>query len=162
MGVCRQYFSDKLYGLGVLESPIVWQVPENTILSKPLFAGTQRTPLLGVPFSRKHPPRPKCKLAPSKEGLVTSKLQLFHSGGWNSLGRVLYRKGAPLKRGALRLSPNCTHEMIIFEQFRGFRLRLSGVFQIRGFEKGLAGGGWRPTAPKTQQKMYPRIVFSYS
>ena len=32
----------------------------------------------------------------------------------------------------------------------------------RGFEKGLAGGGWRPTAPKIQQTMSPRIVFSFS
>ena len=34
--------------------------------------------------------------------------------------------------------------------------------KFRGFEKGLAGGGWRPTAPKIQQKLSPGIVFSYS
>ena len=33
---------------------------------------------------------------------------------------------------------------------------------FRGFKKGLAGGGWRPTAPKTPQKMSPRIMFLYS
>ena len=33
---------------------------------------------------------------------------------------------------------------------------------FRGFEKGLAEGGWRPTAPKIQQKLSPRVVFSYS
>ena len=31
---------------------------------------------------------------------------------------------------------------------------------IRGFEKGLAGGGWQPAVPKMQQKMPPRIVLS--
>ena len=33
---------------------------------------------------------------------------------------------------------------------------------FRGFEKGLAGGGWRPTAPKNTSKNVPRIVFSSS
>ena len=28
---------------------------------------------------------------------------------------------------------------------------------VRGFEKGLAGGGWRPTAPKMQQKLSPEL-----
>ena len=37
-----------------------------------------------------------------------------------------------------------------------------GLSRIRGFEKGWAGRGWRPTAPKIQQKLSPRIVFSYS
>ena len=32
---------------------------------------------------------------------------------------------------------------------------------LRGFEKGLAGGGWRPTVPKIQQEMPPRIMFSH-
>ena len=34
--------------------------------------------------------------------------------------------------------------------------------KLRGFERGLAGGGWRPTAPKIQQKFSPRIVCSPS
>ena len=42
-----------------------------------------------------------------------------------------------------------------------FFLRKVAIF-FRGFEKGLAGGGWRPTTPKIQQNMFPRIVFSYS
>ena len=41
-------------------------------------------------------------------------------------------------------------------------LHVRGDSALRGFEKGLAGGGWRPTAPKIQQKLSPRIVFSYS
>ena len=37
-----------------------------------------------------------------------------------------------------------------------------GRESIRGFEKGLVGGGWRLAAPKIQHKMFPGIVFSYS
>ena len=34
--------------------------------------------------------------------------------------------------------------------------------KFRGFEKGLAGGGWRPTAPKIEPQWSTRIMFSYS
>ena len=33
---------------------------------------------------------------------------------------------------------------------------------IQRFRKGVGGRGWRPTAPKIQQKFSPRIVFSYT
>ena len=41
-------------------------------------------------------------------------------------------------------------------------LQGSRIKNVRSFEMGLAGGGWRPAAPKIQQPFSPRTVFSYS
>ena len=68
-------------------------------------------------------------------------------------------KTSPLKSGE-------SSEKIQWRKSRQIlsRLWLSWFFRprrwemVRGFEKGLAGGGWRPTAPKIQQSLSLRIV----
>ena len=52
---------------------------------------------------------------------------------------------------------NLKHSPIRDDFFPKFSRDFPGIFFVRGFEKGLAGGGWRPTAPKIQQKLRPRI-----
>ena len=59
-------------------------------------------------------------------------------------------------------SLRCEYMPRLYSHPRDHRSNYLCIGFVRGFEKGLAGGGWRPRAPKIQQKNVPRIVFSYS
>ena len=56
------------------------------------------------------------------------------------------------QKGSPQFVPICSDFPVLF--------RFVPIF--RGFEKGLAGGGWRLTGPQMQQKLFPRIVSTFS
>ena len=76
----------------------------------------------------------------------------------NSLGTVDTHTQTPAQRTSK--SPVCGFQKNLRRPVE--RVSVYRVQRIRGFEKGLAGGGWQPRAPRTQQNWYPRILFFYS